>query len=75
MKQTKPETPSDWNYEAAIAEIEDIIAQLESGELPLETVFAQFEVAVAQLKQCDRFLNQGQERLDLLIETLTDDDG
>lgn len=74
MKQTNPETPSNWNYEAAIAEIETIIAQLESGELPLETVFDQFEVAVAQLKQCEHFLNQGQERLDLLIETLTDDE-
>lgn len=62
---------NDWNYEAAIAEIESIISQLESGQLPLETVFAQFEVAVAQLRHCEQFLCQGQDRLDLLIETLT----
>jgi exodeoxyribonuclease VII small subunit len=31
-----------WNYEAKVAEIEGIIARIESGELELEAVFEQF---------------------------------
>ena len=63
----------EWNYEEAIAEIEAIASQIESGELPLEAVFDRFEIAVKQLRQCETFLNQGKERMDLLIETLEDD--
>jgi exodeoxyribonuclease VII small subunit len=63
----------EWNYEEAVAEIEAIAAQIESGALPLEAVFTQFEVAVQQLRQCETFLNRGKERMDLLIETLEDD--
>ncbi|MEM8638862.1 MAG: exodeoxyribonuclease VII small subunit [Cyanobacteria bacterium P01_G01_bin.54] len=69
------ELPADWNYETAIAEIETILSQLESGDLPLEAVFSQFETAVGQLKACEAFLNHGQTRLDLLIETLAADEG
>jgi exodeoxyribonuclease VII small subunit len=64
---------SDWNYEATVAEVEAIIAQLESGSLSLEDVFEQFAIAVDRLKQCDRFLSQGQQRMDLAIETLISD--
>ncbi|MEA5537366.1 exodeoxyribonuclease VII small subunit [Crocosphaera sp. XPORK-15E] len=62
-----------WNYEASVAEVEAIIENLESGDLPLNTVFSQFEVAVQQIRQCEQFLNQGKERMDLLIETLEED--
>ncbi len=69
-----PNQPSEvWNYEETVAEVEEVIASLESGELPLETVFSQFEQAVEQIHQCEQFLTQGKERMDLLIETLEDD--
>ena len=64
--------PDGWNYEATIAEVETIIAQIESGELELADVFEQFAAAVAYLQQCDVFLNQHQQKMDLLIETLAD---
>ncbi|MEM9542427.1 MAG: exodeoxyribonuclease VII small subunit [Cyanobacteria bacterium P01_E01_bin.42] len=64
---------SEWNYEEAVVEVEAIAARIESGALPLEAVFDQFEVAIEQLRQCEMFLNQGKERMDLLIETLEDE--
>ena len=60
----------DWNYETAVAEIEKTISQIEGGSLPLEEVFEQFAIAVEGLQQCETFLNQGKERMNLLIETL-----
>ncbi|PPJ63720.1 exodeoxyribonuclease VII small subunit [Cuspidothrix issatschenkoi] len=61
------------SYEAKIAEIETIISRIEGGELELADVFAEFATAVEYLKECDSFLQQRQEQVDLLIETLQDD--
>ncbi len=38
-----------WNYEAAVAKVEAIIALIEAGELELEEVFEQFAAAVEHL--------------------------
>ncbi|MBN3869111.1 MAG: exodeoxyribonuclease VII small subunit [Nostoc sp.] len=62
-----------WNYEAKVAEIEGIIARIEAGELELEAVFEQFASAVEYLRQCESFLQQRQQQVDLLIETLSDE--
>jgi exodeoxyribonuclease VII small subunit len=63
-----------WNYETAIAELETLIHQLETGELPLEQVFQKFETATQHLQQCEAFLQQGQTQMTLQIETLTPPD-
>ncbi|MCC5629294.1 exodeoxyribonuclease VII small subunit [Nostoc sphaeroides] len=60
-----------WNYEAKVAEIEGIIARIEAGELELEAVFEQFASAVEYLRQCEGFLQERQQQVDLLIETLS----
>ncbi|PZO61214.1 MAG: exodeoxyribonuclease VII small subunit [Phormidesmis priestleyi] len=65
-----PALPADWSYEATLSRIETITDQLETGELPLETVFEQFAEAVSALQQCDQFLQSKQQSAALLIETL-----
>ncbi|NJR52047.1 MAG: exodeoxyribonuclease VII small subunit [Leptolyngbyaceae cyanobacterium CSU_1_3] len=62
-----------WNYEATVAEVEEILAQIESGELELADVFDRFSTAMEYLRQCEGFLAQRQKQVDLLIETLTDE--
>ncbi|MEA5417899.1 exodeoxyribonuclease VII small subunit [Spirulina sp. CCNP1310] len=61
---------AEWNYETAIAQVEAIIQQLETGNLPLEQVFSQFEVATTQLRDCETFLAAGQQQINLVVETL-----
>lgn len=63
----------DWNYEKAVAEVENIIERIEAGELELEEVFEQFTLAAEYLRQCETFLQQRQQQVDLLIETLNDE--
>jgi exodeoxyribonuclease VII small subunit len=70
---SKSDAVSGGNYEAKVAEIEGIIARIEAGELELEAVFDQFATAVEYLRQCEGFLQQRQEQVDLLIETLSDE--
>jgi len=67
------EAIANMNYEAKVVEIEKIIARIEAGELELEEVFEQFATAVEYLRQCESFLQQRQQQVDLLIETLNDE--
>jgi exodeoxyribonuclease VII small subunit len=63
---------NDWNYEATVSQIETTLNQIESGDMDLADVFEQFTSAIAQLKECEAFLGDRQQQVDLLIETLTD---
>ena len=65
---------ADWNYEATVAAIESTLNLIESGDMDLADVFEQFSSAIDQLKQCEKFLGERQSQVDLLIETLTDED-
>jgi exodeoxyribonuclease VII small subunit len=67
--------PESWNYETTVNRVETIIKQLETGELELAEVFEQFANAVNYLRQCDAFLMQRQQQMDLLIETLEAESG
>jgi exodeoxyribonuclease VII small subunit len=55
------------------AEVETIIEQIEAGELPLAEVFERYGLAVKYLNQCDAFLQERQQQMDLLIEPLSED--
>ena len=66
------ESQEDWNYEAAVAKVEAIVVQIEAGSLDLEEVFDQFAAAIEYLRQCETFLQERQQQVDLLIETLNE---
>ncbi len=73
MNKEKEEA-NNWNYEESVKEIEKIIEQIESGELPLEQVFENFALAVKKINQCEKFLDRGKEKMSLLIETLAEEE-
>ncbi len=45
------------NYETAIEELESILTQLESNQLPLEEAIKQFEQGVGLIKHCQGILD------------------
>ena len=61
-----------WNYEEAVIKVEEILNQIESGELDLSEVFAQFTLANSHLHQCKDFLDRQQKQIHLHLETLED---
>ena len=73
MPQPNSTPNPDWSYEQAVAHIEDTVARLEQGDLPLATIFETFETAVTELQRCEAFLQAKQQQADLLIETLMDE--
>ena len=72
-RHAKPASPRIGAMRKLCKQVEAIMSRIESGELELADVFDQFASAVSYLRQCDLFLTQRQQQMDLLIETLTDD--
>jgi exodeoxyribonuclease VII small subunit len=62
----------EWKYEAAVTKVEEILGEIESGQLELSEVFDRFAVAVESLQQCELFLSTQREQVDLLLENLGD---
>ncbi|XGV96725.1 MAG: exodeoxyribonuclease VII small subunit [Leptolyngbya sp. BL-A-14] len=74
QREERLDTPlPSWSYEETVRQVEAIMTRIESGELELADVFDQFATAVSYLRQCELFLSQRQQQMELLIETLTDD--
>jgi exodeoxyribonuclease VII small subunit len=61
---------SDPTFEECLGRLEQIVAALESGNLPLEESLKVFEEGVALARHCGRYLEAAERR----IETLAKDD-
>lgn len=64
--------PSESNFEASLKELEQIVEQLEAGDLPLEKSLALFEQGVRLSRDCQKRLDQAERRVEILLK---DDDG
>ena len=65
--QTKPGAPADvatLSFEAAMKELETIVAQLERGDVPLEQSIAIYERGETLKKRCEALLAQAEERVE-----------
>jgi exodeoxyribonuclease VII small subunit len=55
-------------FEAAIAELESIVGQLDAGQLSLEESLRAFERGVALQRHCMRILSAAQQQVEVLNE-------
>ncbi|MCC6292463.1 MAG: exodeoxyribonuclease VII small subunit [Bryobacterales bacterium] len=56
------------NFEQAIDELERVVKQLESGELPLEESLVLFERGVALSESCRKQLETAEARIEILVK-------
>ena len=67
IAKKKPiEGDSSLTFEAALAELEQVVADLEGGELGLEESLQRYEQGVARLKQCQLQLAAAEQKIELL---------
>jgi exodeoxyribonuclease VII small subunit len=59
---------SDIKFEDALGRLEQIVDQLESGDLPLESSLKAFEEGVALARRCARYLEEAEKRIELLTK-------
>lgn len=57
------------DLEKALAELEQIVEQLESGDLPLEKSLKQFERGVKLSRECQTALKDAEQRVQLLMDS------
>lgn len=57
------------SFEDSMKKIEEIVAELEKGEIPLEASLDRFEEAVKLARACQRKLEKAQARISKLVKT------
>ncbi|MBC7756066.1 MAG: exodeoxyribonuclease VII small subunit [Bdellovibrio sp.] len=62
----QPETTP--NFEATIAELESIVAQMESGNLPLDESINAYKRGAALLQTCQQSLASAEQQVRILTE-------
>ena len=63
-RQTKSEKPQ--SFEAALAELESIVASMEAGQLPLEASLNAYKRGAALLQYCQTALQEAQQQVRIL---------
>lgn len=64
----KLQTDVSPNFEATIAELESIIAQMESGNLPLDQSINAYKHGAALLQACQQTLADAEQQVRILTE-------
>ena len=54
-------------FEAAIEDLEQVVEQLESGDLSLEDALAAFERGVGLVRYCNQKLSEVEKKVELLV--------
>ena len=56
------------SFEDSLARLETIVADLESGDLPLEDALRLFEEGIGVVKRCSRKLDEAEQRVQVLLK-------
>jgi len=65
MAKSRAATPPK-DYESALAELEAIVAEMESGQLPLETSLTAYKRGAELLQYCRRQLADAEQQVKIL---------
>lgn len=60
--------PNGKKFESCLEDLEQVVEQLESGELSLEDSLAAFEKGVGLAKFCHQKLNEVEKKIELLVK-------
>ncbi len=56
------------SFEESISALEQIVAELEKGDIPLDTALTQFEKGIALVRQSQSKLEQAQQKVSVLLQ-------
>lgn len=56
------------SFEEALHRLEEIVQQLEEGEVPLSCSLTLFQEGMKRARQCNRFLQEAEEQINILLE-------
>jgi exodeoxyribonuclease VII small subunit len=59
---------SDFNFEKALEDLNQIVAKMEQGGLSLQDSLSHFEKGISLTRECQSALEQAQQKVQLLME-------
>jgi exodeoxyribonuclease VII small subunit len=60
--------PKEAGFEAALAELEQLVARMEGGDLPLDEALQGFERGVQLTRECQTALQAAQQKVQILLQ-------
>ena len=60
--------PQELKFEEVIADLKQVVEQLESGDLSLEDSLAAFEKGVGLVRYCNQKLSEVEKKVELLVK-------
>jgi exodeoxyribonuclease VII small subunit len=64
---TKGAVPAEAGIEESLARIEELVAGMESGKLPLEDMITRFEEGARLVKACREKLDAAEKRVQIIV--------
>ncbi len=63
---TGPDVDSPPSFEASVSQLQQIVHDLEDGQLGLEVSLSRFEEGIRILRECFRILEQAEQKIEIL---------
>ncbi len=60
---------NSFNLEKSLAELESLVEELESGDLPLEKAMKKFEEGIKLTRGCQSALKDAEQRVEILLKS------
>jgi exodeoxyribonuclease VII small subunit len=57
------------NLEKSIVDLETLVDELESGDLPLEKAMKKFEEGIKLTRQCQAALKEAEQKVEVLVQS------
>ena len=57
------------NLEKSLADLEDLVEELESGDLPLEKAMKKFEDGIKLTRACQTALKEAEQKVEILLKS------
>lgn len=67
LESNSTDSETQPNFDQALAELEQVVARLEEGELTLEESLRQFEQGVHLTRLCQEALSQAEQKVQILL--------
>ena len=62
------------NLEKSLADLENLVEELESGDLPLETAMKKFEEGIKLTRGCQTALKEAEQKVEILLKSAGGED-
>jgi exodeoxyribonuclease VII small subunit len=63
-----------FNLEKSLADLEELVDELESGDLPLEKAMKKFEAGIKLTRGCQTALKEAEQKVEILLKSADGED-